>query len=411
MNIGIRILIGVCMSVNGGILHSFKLGIETIGNGYGNELRVQGLHKIGLVTNQSGVDQQGRRTIDILHQRAVPLSCIIVPEHGLSGAIQAEVAVPDSRDAKTGLEIKSFYGGGGGKKVDYEVLKSLDAVFFDIQDVGLRHYTYISTLLELLKAASITGTRVIIFDRPNVSGAYIEGPIPEPHLVSFISVSDIPLRYGVTIGELALYFNKYVLERPAQVDVVPMAGYDRASAVAVQTFLSPNIRTLAACRLYTFLGLVSELRPFDVCVGTDRAFECLLLPEKVVSETENLWPEVQTVLAGYGIDSILYDYYSTRKKQRYTGLRLIPNRPISNALQLFIALIHLIKQKGVALQPSASFDKVAGHGGLRECIAQPNGASACADFLRTAVQQQETFFQKIRPLLLYSHASVDSTEL
>lgn len=118
----------------------------------------------------------------------------------------------DTVDAKTKLPVISLYGKYTGKNFDLAIVKEIDLFIFDIQDIGMRHYTYISTLLELLKMAEQHNKSVVVFDRPNPLGARMEGPVVESDLISFISAAAIPLRHGMTVGELARYFNRFVLE-------------------------------------------------------------------------------------------------------------------------------------------------------------------------------------------------------
>ncbi|MES2181763.1 MAG: exo-beta-N-acetylmuramidase NamZ domain-containing protein, partial [Pseudomonadota bacterium] len=133
---------------------------------------------------------------------------------------------------------------------------------FDIQDSGMRHYTYISTLYHAMKVAAQYNKQMVIFDRPNPLGARMEGPVVTQQLKSFISIAQVPLRHGMTVGELAWYFNKYELEKPAELHVVRMHGYDRRARFVAQNELaqplSPGLRTEQACYGYSFLGLLGE---------------------------------------------------------------------------------------------------------------------------------------------------------
>ncbi|HEY8185207.1 MAG TPA: serine hydrolase, partial [Pyrinomonadaceae bacterium] len=162
--------------------------------------------RIGLVTNQTGRDRAGRSTIDVLRQAPnVKLVALFSPEHGIRGA--ADENLPDSKDEQTGLPIYSLYGETRRPKA--EQLKDLDALVFDIQDIGTRFYTYISTLGYVMEEAAKAGRPVFVLDRPNpIGGLDVEGPVADVDKLSFVAYHTIPVRHGMTIGELAKLFNQ-----------------------------------------------------------------------------------------------------------------------------------------------------------------------------------------------------------
>lgn len=240
-------------------------------------------HHVALVTNHTGVDRQGRPTIDLLHQaEGVKLLALFSPEHGIRGAVDARVA--DSRDEKTGLPIYSLYG--ERRKPSPETLEGIDTLVFDIQDAGCRFYTYSSTLGNVLEAAAESKARgkpikVVVLDRPNpIGGVAVEGPILDAGRESFVAYHTIPVRHGLTVGELALLFNA---ERKigADLDVVRMKGwqrgdfYDRSGLTWINP--SPNLRSLTEALLYPGIGLL-ETTNLSVGRGTDRPFEWIGAP-------------------------------------------------------------------------------------------------------------------------------------
>ncbi|MBW2526787.1 MAG: DUF1343 domain-containing protein [Deltaproteobacteria bacterium] len=234
--------------------------------------------RVGLVTNHTGRTRDGRRTIDVLHaEPTVRLEAIFTPEHGLAGT--AEGAVRSGRDDATGLVIHSLYG--SRKRPRAEQLSSIDTLVFDLQDVGTRFYTYISTLGYLLETAAAQRKRVVVLDRPNpVDGVTLEGPILDAGRESFIGYHRIPVRHGMTVGELAKLFNA---ERRigAELEVVAMTGWRRTMGFG-ETGLpwrntSPNIRSPTAALLYPGLGLL-EATNLSVGRGTSRPFEQLGAP-------------------------------------------------------------------------------------------------------------------------------------
>ncbi len=239
--------------------------------------RLRGRH-IGLVTNHTGRDREGRSTIDLLHQaEGVHLVALFSPEHGIRGALDEKVS--DSKDERTGLPIYSLYG--ARKKPTAETLKGIDTLVFDIQDAGCRFYTYISTLGLVLEAAAEHKCKVIVLDRPNpLGGQAVEGPLLDPGRESFVGWHRLPIRHGLTVGELALLFKT---ERKLAVDleVVRMEGWKR-SDLFDRTRLtwvnpSPNLRSLTAALLYPGIGLL-ETTNLSVGRGTDRPFEWIGAP-------------------------------------------------------------------------------------------------------------------------------------
>ena len=153
--------------------------------------------------------RKGSRTIDVLAKaRGVELAAIFSPEHGVTGSLDT-TAIGNSKDAATGVPVYSVYGDSSAKRhPPLEILQSVDAVVFDIQDIGTRFYTYETTLGYFLEAAAKTGKRIVVLDRPNpINGASVQGPISEAGRESFTNYGPIPVRHGMTIGELARYYN------------------------------------------------------------------------------------------------------------------------------------------------------------------------------------------------------------
>ena len=238
--------------------------------------------KIGLLTNQTGVDSQGRRTIDVLSQAPViSLEAIFSPEHGVTGTLDT-TDISNTKDAATGIPVYSVYGAtDSARRPSPDVVKTLDALVVDLQDGGVRFYTYETTLGYFLEAAARTGIDIIVLDRPNpITGSFVQGPISDPGHESFTNYSPLPVRHGMTIGELAKMFNE---ERGlhARLEVVPMEGwmrgdwYDSTGLPWVNP--SPNLRSLAEATLYPGVALV-EGTNVSVGRGTDTPFEVLGAP-------------------------------------------------------------------------------------------------------------------------------------
>ncbi|HEU5459969.1 MAG TPA: exo-beta-N-acetylmuramidase NamZ domain-containing protein, partial [Pyrinomonadaceae bacterium] len=234
--------------------------------------------RIGLVTNHTGRNREGRQTIDVLNKApGVKLIALFSPEHGIRGV--ADDKISDSKDEDTGLPIYSLYG--ETRRPKPEQLKDLDAVVFDIQDIGARFYTYISTLGYLMEEAAKAKLPVFVLDRPNpIGGIDVEGPIADGDKLSFISYHTIPTRHGLTIGELAQLFNKQ-RNIGADVRVIKMEGWRRTMWFDETNLTwinpSPNMRSLTEATLYPGVGLL-ETTNVSVGRGTDTPFEVVGAP-------------------------------------------------------------------------------------------------------------------------------------
>jgi len=234
-------------------------------------------HRIGVVTNQTGLDAQGRRTIDVLAQApGLALDAIFSPEHGVTGELDT-TDVSNSKDAATGIPVYSVYGATDAeRRPPVDVMKSLDAVVIDIQDAGVRFYTYETTLGYFLEAAAQSNLEVIVLDRPDpITGSLVQGPGTDAGRESFTNYWTVPVRHGMTMGELAKMFNA---ERNihAKLTVVPMQGWQRGdwfdSTGLEWVNPSPNLRSVTEAALYPGVALI-EGTNVSVGRGTDSPFE------------------------------------------------------------------------------------------------------------------------------------------
>jgi uncharacterized protein YbbC (DUF1343 family)/CubicO group peptidase (beta-lactamase class C family) len=238
--------------------------------------------RIGLLTNQTGVDSQGRRTIDVLAQApGVSLDVLFGPEHGATGTLDT-INLSNSKDEATGIPIYNVYGGtDAARRPALDVLKNLDAVVVDIQDAGARFYTYETTLGYFLEAAAKVGIEVIVLDRPDpITGSFVQGPVSDAGRENFTNYFAEPVRQGMTMGELAKMFNA---ERglKAKLTVVPMEGWQRGdwfdSTGLAWVNPSPNLRSLTEATLYPGVALI-EGTNVSVGRGTDTPFELVGAP-------------------------------------------------------------------------------------------------------------------------------------
>ena len=234
--------------------------------------------RIGLVTNQTGRDRNGRSTIDLLFNApGVKLTALFSPEHGIRGLVDEKFS--DTKDEQTGLPIYSLYG--ESRRPKPEQLKDLDALVYDIQDVGARFYTYISTLGYVLEEAAKVKLAVVILDRPNpINGVDVEGPLADRDKFSFTAYHAIPVRHGMTVGELARLYNEQ-RKIGADVHVIRMQGWRRAMWFDATNLTwinpSPNMRSLTEATLYPGVCLL-ETTNVSVGRGTNTPFELVGAP-------------------------------------------------------------------------------------------------------------------------------------
>lgn len=234
--------------------------------------------RIGLITNATGLNHRGQATADLIRsQDELRLNALFGPEHGIRGAV--DEAVPDSQDTKTGLPVYSLYG--ERTRPTPEQLTALDLLVYDIQDIGVRFYTYISTLLACLEAAAEARIPFLVLDRPNpLGGMVIEGPIADADRLDFTACHPLPIRHGLTVGELARLF---VAERAMEValEVIPVEGWRRDrlwdATGLMWTDPSPNMRSLTEALLYPGVGLL-EFTNLSVGRGTCTPFEVVGAP-------------------------------------------------------------------------------------------------------------------------------------
>jgi uncharacterized protein YbbC (DUF1343 family) len=383
-------------------------GLETLSSAFIQKYNLPN-KKIGLVTNQTGVDHAGTPSVQVLLKKGVCITRIFAPEHGYTGRIPAGKSVEDSIEPVSKIPIVSLYAhekGLVGKTINADKFSDLDAIIFDMQDSGMRHYTYISTLLRVLEACAAYHKLCIVLDRPNFLGGRMEGLLVEPELISFISIAPIPLRHGMTIGELAHYFNSYVLREKAELIVVPMAGYNRAySGTFLKKPLSPNLATVQACLGYSFLGLLGEISPFNVGIGTKHAFRVIMLPT-TVKVAPSVWPQLQQLLNKYGIASIRHTTIDERTKKKVTGVLLqFGDIGRTKTFSLFLDIVSLFIKHGVKLTCAPTFDKAVGMLSLRTAIEK---GESLAPFKKQAHDASAKFFHRVKHLFLYQpHPQVD----
>ncbi len=236
--------------------------------------------RVGLVVNQASLSQ-GDHTIDILRAKGVQIVKLFALEHGIRGDGGAGEEIGDGVDQISGIPIVSLYG--KTFKPTPQMLADLDTVVFDIQDVGVRFYTYISSLGLILEAVAENEKSVIVLDRPNPNGDYVEGPLAKPGNLTFLGAYPIPVVYGLTIGELAhmIHGEGWKNTRGLDLQVIPMLNYDRSTILRPEGRPSSGLKSLNAIRAYPSLALF-EPTIMSLGKGTDYPYEQFGIPNEPI---------------------------------------------------------------------------------------------------------------------------------
>lgn len=361
-----------------------KTGIEVLKS---QNFRYLEGKRVGLITNPTGVDNELRSTIDILHEAPnVNLVALYGPEHGVRGDVHAGNHVSDQRDPATGLPVYSLYG--KTRKATPEMLKDVDVLVYDIQDIGCRSFTYISTLGLAMEAAAENGKELIVLDRPNpLGGLKVEGNLTEDDCISFVSQFKIPYVYGLTCGELALMLNsERMLTGGVQCNltVIKMKGWKRRmdyTATGLQWIpSSPHIPHPHSAFFYPVSGILGELGYMSIGVGYTIPFQMFAAPW---AEADKLADALNALHVPGVIFRPIYlkPFYSIGQGQQLQGVQVhitdYARAPLS-PLQFFVM------QEVARLWPDRSvfdhadkgrfamFDKVCGSRQIRERFTKTN---------------------------------------
>ena len=336
--------------------------------------------RVGLVTNPTGVDSHLRSTVDILAGNC-ELVALYGPEHGVRGDFSAGDHVADRVDEQTGIPVYSLYG--SRRKPDAEMLEGVDVLVYDIQDIGVRSYTYISTMGLVMEAAAEQGKEVIILDRPNpLGGIRIEGPLVEEGYTSFVSQYPVPYVYGLTCGELAMMLNGEGMLKDGvscRLRVVSMEGWNREMTFA-QTGLpwvptSPHIPQVSSALAYPATGIIVELVPTLIGIGYTLPFQVLA--------TQNIDARrLADAMNAADLPGVLFrpmylkPYYQSLKGEAMQGVQVHFTDP---AIAPLTPIQFLFLQEARKIDPSfdpfrgrenryAMFDKVCGAPWVREAL-------------------------------------------
>ncbi|GAA0368460.1 DUF1343 domain-containing protein [Bacillus horti] len=380
-----------------GVDHFFEQGIKTY---YGK--------RAGLVTNMTGVNRELVPTIDLFHQHNhIQLKALYGPEHGIRGDVKEGEQIESSVDVQTGIPVYSLYG--ETKKPSKKMLAEIDVLFFDLQDIGSRYYTYIYTMAYVMEACAEQGIPFVVFDRPNpIGGEAVEGNLLKKECSSFVGLYPLPNRHGLTIGELALIF-KHEYGIACDLTVVPMVGW-RREMYFDQTGLcwvppSPNSTGIDMSILYAGTCLV-EGTNLSEGRGTTRPFEYIGAPfidghklAKVVNKKQ---------IPGLIARPISFvPTYQKHVDQHCEGVQLhITDRKNLHSLRAGLTLLEVIAEIypkefefNSPVQGDNSFiDLLAGDRRVKEFILN----QSTEVFLEACEQELEGFKAQMKPYLLYS---------
>lgn len=373
------------------------LGIEKLLD----DLRPLRGKSVGVIANTTSVDHQFRHIVDLLNaEEGIKLAAIFGPEHGFRG--DQDTTVGDSTDPYTQVPIYSLYG--ETQKPTNKMLEGIDVLLFDMQDVGVRFYTYISTMAYSMQAAAELGIEFVVLDRTNpINGIVVDGPVLETGFESFVGVYPLPIRHGMTVGEVARYFNEE-FDIGVDLRVVTMEGWDRTAwydETGLQNWVlpSPNLPTLETAIVYPGMCLfegtnVSEGR------GTTRPFEMMGAP--FIDGVE-----LAAALSQRGLPGVIFrpvsfiPFYRKYVKELVHGVQLhVVDRavfqPVRTGLEILVA-IQKMYPNDLEFRDDA-FDRLAGNSWIRESIRQ--GRSA--DSMESQWQSELEKFKAVREkYLLY----------
>jgi uncharacterized protein YbbC (DUF1343 family) len=359
--------------------------------------RLNGL-RVGLITNHTGRSRAGKSTVQVFREApGVRLERLFSPEHGLYGDVDRKVA--SFVDPNTGLTVQSLYG--QTRRPTPEMLEGLDALVFDIQDIGARFYTYISTMGYAMEEVAKAGIRFIVLDRPNpINGILVEGPILEPHRLSFTGYFPLPVRHGMTVGELAILFNEQN-RLGAKLEVIKLEGWQR-SLWFDDTDLpwvnpSPNIRNLGQATLYTAVGLL-ESTNLSVGRGTDTPFEIFGAPW--INASRLAWTLQKRKLPGVKFfpahftptDDHYHDKLCHGVRVELTDRNRF--RSVTAGLEMARAIARLYPGR-------FQLEKLVGMTGSEAVVKAIQRGDSIARILETEQQEQESFLQMREKYLLY----------
>jgi uncharacterized protein YbbC (DUF1343 family) len=381
-----------------------QTGIEVL---KANNFKILEGKRIGLITNPTGVDRDLKSTIDILFEaKNIQLVALFGPEHGVRGDVHAGDKVDNASDPKTGLPVYSLYG--KTRKATPEMLQGIDVLVYDIQDIGCRSFTYISTMGLAMEAAAENNIEFVVLDRPNpLGGEKIEGNLTEEPFISFVSQFKIPYLYAQTCGELAWMMNEEnMLNKKCKLTVVKMKNWHR-SMKWEQTGLewvvaSPHIPHKHSAYFYPITGILGELGYVSIGVGYTLPFQIVGAPwmnaEKLASKLNNL------NLEGFVFRPIFFKpFYATYKDEHCQGVEIhISDFKKAKLSEVQFHIMQVINElypdKAVFNNANKDrfnmFDKVSGSDQIRLLFSKNNNFADIRDYWHKDVESYKKLSKK-----------------
>lgn len=355
--------------------------------------------RVGLITNHTGLDRNGRSTISLLAEaETVTLVRLFSPEHGIDGKLDIP-EIADTHDGDTGLDVVSLYG--DSRQPSPASLEGIDTLVFDIQDIGTRFYTYISTMGLAMQAAAENGVRFVVLDRVNpIGGIAVEGPVLDEGLESFVGFHPIAVRHGMTVGELARMFQAE-LQLDVDLDVVPIEGWSRErrfdSTGLGWVDPSPNMRSVDAALLYPGIGLL-ETTNVSVGRGTARPFEFFGAPwldaDELIAylESEDL-PGLRFHAVVFEPDSSVY------AGQRCVGIRFeITDADAVRSVATGLAIARWLRLHHATDWDLTRFNRLLGNTAVFDAVS---GAEELEAILGAYAEELDAFRKRRAKYLLY----------
>ena len=342
--------------------------------------------RVGIIANQTS-RIGSTHLVDTLISRGIHITNVFAPEHGFRGEAGAGEHIRDGKDPKTGIPVLSLYG--KTKKPTAEMLSSADILVFDIQDVGARFYTYISTLHYLLEAAGENNIPVIVLDRPNPNGYYIDGPIREEKFKSFVGMHPIPIVHGLTVGELTTMImgENWLVAKP-KVTVIPCKHYKHSDHYSPPTRPSPNLPNDRAIALYPSLCWF-EGTEVSVGRGTDFPFQVIGYPG---------YPNDTFQFTPVDIPGIAMDPPFENKLCQGLDLRVnadsIAKRPTELQLSWLLSMYQNSPNKSNFFLSNGFFDKLCGTSTIREMVIAGKSENDIRDSWQTELNQYKAMRKK-----------------
>ena len=378
-------------------LHRVKLGIDVLLEKRFDLIKGK---KIGLITNQTGVTSDLRSTIDVLNENpAVQLIALFGPEHGVRGDIGGGEKIQTYKDKKTGIIVYSLYG--ETYKPTEEMLKNIEVLLYDIQDIGSRAYTYIYTMAYAMEAARDAGILFVVLDRPNpLGGEKIAGNVLDPKFSSFVGLYPIPYIYGMTVGELAQLFNKE-FNINCKLTVVPMEGWKRnmrwedTGLMWIPT--SPHVPHSETATFVATTGCIGELGTVSVGAGYTSPFELIGTPwidgEELANELN-----ARNLPGVYFRPTYFRPYYFKFIKEQCSGVQIHivdydEFQPVKTQVHILTALQKLYPDKKIfETRRISNFDRAFGTDQIRKAIINGDPAEKIIE----PWERQLDKFKKIR---------------